>query len=1069
MDCPSCQQANPREARFCMGCGRALAAAAPARERAPGRDGERRYITSMFCDLVDSTELSQRLDPEELSVAIGAYQELCAERIAAQEGTIAQYLGDGLLVYFGYPEAHEDDAVRAVQTALEILRELPALDEALAVRLPALRGRPLAVRIGIHTGEVVVGTLGRGRDGLAMGDTINITARLQGEAEAGTVVVSDATRRLVRDAFDLEGLGERSLKGIHEPLHVYRVLSGGGWTRREDEPLTPFVGREHELSLLLDQWDQVRQGCGQVALVAGEAGIGKSRLVRVLRERLQGQAHLWLEGRGSPYYENSAFHPVLALLRAEIELDAQPDPEARARRLEEALEPTGLPLDEVVPLLANLLSVPLPEGYAEPSARPDLERRRTLESLAAWLFRVSEDEPVVLVVEDLQWVDPSTIELLSLLVEQVAWRRLLLVLTFRPVFEPAFEPSSRVRSLSLNPLTRQQMAQMVESMRPGHRWSRELVQRIVSKADGVPLFVEELTRAVLESGAPAEPGGGGSTFAVPSTLQSSLTSRLDRLGPVKEIAQLASVLGREFSHELLVAVFPGDSEELLRGLDELSRAGVLRRRGETPRAGYAFKHALIRDSAYESMLRSARRRLHRRVARVLEEQFPERTRIEPELVARHYDEAGHEEAAARYYQKAAEQAVLRSANAEAIGHLGRGIEMLSRLAPSAESSERELNLQVQLGVLKMAAGGASDEDVERVFERARELCAEIGPTAETGLALFGLSVFHQARGELGTAVELGDRLLALAEQTGDSSLRVSAHLSLGIPLFWTGQPARAVGHLERAAELYDPNGHRALAFAYGQDPAVSARCYAAVCLWQLGSGDRAVRAAALAVGGAVDDLTLAFALTWAAWVDQLRGDATAVCRRAAEILEVAEKRGYVLWRGLGAVLEGWARAVRDRDAGAVDRLRQGLERLAETGTNVVGPAIVGLYGEALAAVGREADALSAFETALQMARQQATPYMDGELSRRKGEVLLRTDPSNRDEAGRLFQAALAESRARGMKGFELRAATSLARHLRDEGRKDEARRLLGGVYNGFGDAGGTADLDEARALLEDLG
>ncbi len=1049
-----------------MRCGCALAGADGWIEL-PTPEGERRHITSMFCDLVDSTELSQRLDPEELGAAIGAYQELCARSIAVNDGTIAQYLGDGLLVYFGYPRAHEDDPTRAVQAALEILREMPALNRQLVDRLPVLRGRPLEIRIGIHTGEVVVGALGRGRDRIAMGDTINITARLQGEAESGTVVISEATRHLVKDQFDMEGLGQRSLRGIQEPLSVYRVLARGA--RDDGADRTPFVGRDQEISLLLEKWEQVRQGSGQVVLLSGEPGIGKSRLLEVLHERLGSSAHLWLEGCCSPYYENSAFHPVLALLREVIGLEPDDPSELRAEKIEQALEPAGLSLDDVMPVLAKLLSVELPVGYREAPSNPEVQRRKSLELLTAWLFRLSEDEPVVLVVEDLHWVDPSTLELLSLLIEQVSWKRLLVILTYRPSFEPsrtpAFAPSSRVRQVALNPLTRQQTAQMVEGIRPGQRWAQPLVTRIVAKADGVPLFVEELARAVLESGASPDAAEGLAGFSIPSTLKSSLASRLDRLGPAKEIAQQASVLGRDFTHELLAVISEATPDALEAGLAELTRAGLLVRQGESPRASYSFRHALIRDAAYESLLRSARRRLHRGVAGALAEGPSGRVAAEPELIARHYDEAGIAALAIGWYQEAAEQAASRSATSEAIRHLSRGLELLSEVPVTAETQLQELNFQVQLGVHSMAAEGASDPDVERVFERAQELCTAIGPTVETGPALFGLSVFHQARGELETAVSLGDRMLAMAELASDSKLRVSADLSLGIPLFWTGQPARATSHLERAADRYDPVQHRSLAYAYGQDPAVSARSYLALCLWQLGSADRAVRQNEQAVADAVDDLTLAFALTWAAWVAQLRGDVDGVSQRAEAILEVAGKRGYVLWHGLGAVLAGWARVMRDGGPQGLEQLERGLAGLAGTGTHVVGPGIVGIYAEALTAAGRGADALSALDQALALAEQTKTPYMDAELRRQKGELLLRVDSSRRDEGDLLLHGALEEARARGLKAFELRAATSLAARMLAEGHKDEGRDLLGGVYNGLSEGKETADLRRARELL----
>ncbi len=1049
-----------------MRCGRSLGGA-PGPE---ARQGERRHITAMFCDLVDSTELTQRLDPEELGEAIHAYQDLCTRSIVAHAGTVAQYLGDGLLVYFGYPAAHEDDPSRAVHTALEILAGIPALNAQLGTRLPALRGRPLEARIGIHTGEVVLGTLGTTQEAIATGDTINITARLQGVAEPGSVVISAATRRLVRDEFELEDLGAHELKGIARPLVLHRARpQAGAGGPGSGAALTPFVGRDQELSLLLEHWEGASRGAGRVVHLSGEGGIGKSRLLKVLRAQLAGQPHRWLEARCSPYYEHSAFHPVLNLLEDELEQVASDPAEIRLDKLERALEPIGLPQGEVIPVLARLLSLPLAASYPDLPESAEAIRRRTLDSLAAWLLRTSEREPVVLVLEDLQWVDPSTLELLTLLAARVPHARLLVLLTFRPSFEPPWAAAgAHVRSLALLPLTRPQMARMVQSIDPSRVWSPALVMRLAAKADGVPLFVEELTQAVLESGVSVEDPEALLDLAIPSTLQSSLTARLDRLGSVKEVAQLAAVLGREFSHGLLAGIYDGSEAELCASLAELVRVGLVYREGTPPRASYTFKHALIRDTAYESLLRSARRRIHRRVARALESGPGSPAAVEPELIARHYREADLPADAAPYYQLAGQRAAERSANAEAVEHLRHALDMLSQLDPSDARSHRELDALAQLGVLTMAADGSSDPGVLQVFSRARELCREIGSTPETGLALFGLSVFHQARGELDVAVELGDQLLALAQRTHESSLQVSAHLSLGIPLFWHGQPARAVSHLERATALYDQVAHRALAYAYGQDPGVSAHSYAALSLWQLGSPDRAVRQNRAAIELATDDLSLAMALTWACWVALLRGEVPAVRDYADRIERLSEARGYVLWQGLGAVLSGWAGAADARGPQDVARLEAGLSRLARTGTNVVGPVIAGLYAEALAFVGRLDDAAAAVDAALEMARAAKTPFIDPDLQRLRGELLLRRTPASRAEAVDAIRGALEEARSRGMRSYELRAATSLAPLLCEEGRKGEAHRLLSGVYSGFSEGLDTRDLREARRVLGSL-
>jgi len=582
--CTSCGSPLPSAAKFCPGCGQSrgtspagvpaggvAATPPPPITPAPTPDGERRQLTVMFCDLVGSTALSKRIDAEDLRDTVRSYQECAAAVTEALEGRIAQYLGDGLLVYFGYPQAHEDDAIRAVRAGLRILEELPALNARLAERLPELRQHPLEVRIGVHTGQVVVGAMGGGaqRETLALGDTVNIAGRLMSVTDPGWVVISGATQRLVRGAFLLEDLGEKSLKGIDEPLAAFRVLRATGVQSRlalaAGDELTPLVGREQELAMLLARWEDAREGRGQAVLLSGEAGIGKSRLVLALRERIADQPHSWLEGRGSPYHQNSAFHSVIELLHQALLFGADEPPAEQALRLERALAQAGLPVPEVFPLLAALLGVPLPERFTSPALSPEAWRRKTLEALCAWLLSLAEQQPLVLVAEDLHWSDPSTIELLGMQLEQVRAAPILLVVTHRPGFEPPWPSRSHALQLPLHPLSRKQMETMVAHVAGSKSLPPPVLDEIVSKTDGVPLFVEELTKSVLESTLLRESERGYErtdplpVFAIPATLQDSLMARLDRLGSAKELAQIGAVLGREFSHELLAAV------SLLRG------------------------------------------------------------------------------------------------------------------------------------------------------------------------------------------------------------------------------------------------------------------------------------------------------------------------------------------------------------------------------------------------------------------------------------------------------------------------------------------------------------------------
>jgi class 3 adenylate cyclase len=782
---------------------RAAATAAPPEAAAPPRaEGERRHLTVMFCDLVGSTELAEQLDPEEFREVVGAYQVLCAREVGRYDGTIGQYHGDGVLVYFGYPQAHDDDPIRAVHAALSILSELPAVNATVGERLGAMLDRTVEVRIGVHTGLAVVGEMGEGpeRELQALGDTLNQAARLQRIAEPGTVVISEATRQLSSGVFVLEDLGPTSLKGVAEPVGVYRAVRATGVRSRLDlageRGLTPLIGREQEVELLLDRWEQVIEGHGQVVLVNGDAGIGKSRLMMMLHERLAEGPYSWLEARGSAYHQNSALYPVIELLRQELLLGQEDSAEEKVAKLGAALEPAGLSVPEVLPLFATLLSVPLPERYPPLLLSPQAQRQRTLESLVQWLISLTRAQPMAFVVEDLHWIDPSTLELLGMLLEQLPTVPALLVLTFRPSFEPPWASRSNLVHLTLDPLTRKQVEAMVEWIAGGKVLPAKVLDHVVIRTDGVPLFVEELTKTVLESDLLRESDRGYERtdplpeLAIPSTLQDSLMARLDRLGPAKEVAQLGAVLGREFPYELLAAVSPLSAESLRGALRGLGNAELLYPRGVPPRAIYTFKHALIQETAYQSLLKSTRQAWHARIAQVLEERFPERVAPEPEGIARHCEQGALLEKAISYYQRAGEQATERSANAEAVGHLTRGIELLRTLPEGPERNERELTLQVALGAPLVASKGWGSREAEQAYERARELCEQIGETPQLFHVIRGLITFYTARAELKTAYDLCGRLLRLAEREEEASPLLVAHQQMAIVLYFRGKPSR---------------------------------------------------------------------------------------------------------------------------------------------------------------------------------------------------------------------------------------------------------------------------------------
>ncbi|MBE9508851.1 MAG: AAA family ATPase, partial [Chloroflexi bacterium] len=787
--CPNCGSKLPAGFKFCNKCGHNLSEpkeahpkddsgpldampTAPAAEaRAP--DAERRQLTVMFCDLVGSTNLSARLDPEDLREIVRSYQETAADVIQGFDGHIAQYLGDGLLVYFGYPQAHEDDAHRAVRSALGIVEAMGTLNS----RLESEYGVQLAVRLGIHTGPVVVGEMGGGgrHEQLALGETPNIAARLEGLAEPDTVVISAMTERLVEGAFVMEDLGSHRLKGVPEPIAIAQVLNPIVTQGDEEEVgtgvVTALVGRDEEIGLLLRRWEQSKEGFGQVVLINGEPGIGKSALADVLREHVAREGYTRATYRCSPYHTNSALYPVITHVQRLWRWERDDTPTEKLDKMEETLRTTSLPLKEVVPLFAALFSLPLPEGRYPPlGLTPQQEKQQTQDSLVAWLLEEAERQPMLVVYEDLHWADPSTLEILGLHVDQVPTAPMLTVLIFRPEFVPPWPTRSHITPITLNRLERPQVEAMITQLGGGKALPAEVVQHIVARTDGVPLYVEELTKMLLESDLLREEAdhyalaGALSGVAIPATLQDSLMARLDRLPMVREVAQLGAVLGREFAYEMLRALAAVEESKLQDRLGQLVGAELLYQRGRPPRAKYMFKHALIQDAAYASLLKRTRQQYHQQIAQMLEAEFPETVETEPELVAHHYTEAGLNEQAVGYWHQAGKRATQRSAHVEAINHLTKALEVLMTLPDTLERARQELDLQITLGPVLMAVKGQSSPDTEWAYARARELCQQVGETPQLFPVLHGLWRFYMVRAELQTTRELAEQLFSLAQR-----------------------------------------------------------------------------------------------------------------------------------------------------------------------------------------------------------------------------------------------------------------------------------------------------------------
>jgi class 3 adenylate cyclase/predicted ATPase/energy-coupling factor transporter ATP-binding protein EcfA2 len=1044
-------------------------------------DAERRQLTVMFCDLVDSTRLSSQLDPEDYRNMVRAYQTACTEVIRRYDGHIAQLLGDGLLIYFGYPHAHEDDAQRAVRTGLGILAAMGDLN----TRLPQDKGIQLALRLGIHTGLVVIGEMGgAGRqEQLALGEVPNVCSRIQGLAEPNTIAISAATYRLVQGFFDCQALDEHTLRGVSQPLNVYRVLGESGVHSRLDivstRGLTPLVGREQEVGLLLERWNQVKAEQGQMVLLRGDAGIGKSRLVQVLKDHVAHEPHVRWECRSSEYSQNTALFPLTDLFQRLLRFEAEDAPDEKLRKLEQALSQYRLLLEESVQLFAPLFLLPIPEDrYPALNLSSQRMRQRTLEALVAMLLELAEHQPVIFILEDLHWTDPTTLELLNLVIDQTPTASVLVLLTCRPHFQPAWHHRSYLSEITVNRISHVQVEQIVTGMTEGKTFPAEVLAQIIEKTDGVPLFVEELTKAILESGQLKalnrhyELTGSLAPFAIPATLQDSLMARLDRLVTAKGIAQIGATIGRQFSYVLLQAVSQLDASTLQRELGRLIEAELVYQRGLPPHAIYIFKHALIQDAAYQSLLKSTRQGYHQRIAQVLETQFPETTEGQPELLAHHYTEAGLIAQAVDYWHKAGQRAAIeRSAHAEAISHLTKGLEFLKTLPETPQRLQHDVDMHIALGASLLATKGHAAPEVEQTYLRAQQLCAHLDDPHQLFPVLRGLWQCYTVRGEYLTARELGEQLLSLAQQVGDASMLCAAHRALGSMLFYAGAVADAHTHFAQGIALYDPQQHHVAVLLYGEDVGVICHNTTAWTLWYLGYPDQALARSHEAVTLAqqvAHPFSLVLALSAAALFHQLRREGHTAQEYAEAAISLTTEQGFQHWRAYSAILRGWALAQQGQAKEGIEQINQGLMDYRATGAEAMRPYFLALLAEAYGTTGEPEAGLTVLTEALTQADKTGERWWEPELYRIKGELLLQLSSDNQAEAETCFRHALEIARSQQAKSLELRTATSVAKLWQQQGKRQEAHDLLAPVYNWFTEGFDTADLHEAKALLEEL-
>ena len=1033
----------------------------------PPIDAERRQLTVMFCDLVGSTALSTRLDPEDLRELIGDYHRAVADTVGRFDGFVARYMGDGVLIYFGYPRAHEDDAERAVRAGLAVIEAVG--------RRPERQG--LRVRLGIATGLAVVGDLlgeGAAQERAVVGETPNLAARLQALAAPNTLVIGEATRRQIGGLFVLADLGPQALAGFAEPQSAWRVAGESGMLSRFEalrSVKTPLVGRNEEVELLLRRWEQVKSGEGRVVLISGEPGIGKSRLIAALSERIGTDPHTRLRYFCSPHYQSSALYPVIVQLERAAGLERDDGPEEKLDKLETLLGPAAEIGD--VSLLVELLSVPGGDRFPPLELTPQRKKECTFAALVRQLEGLARMQPVLVIFEDLHWIDPTSREFLDLVLARIDHLPVLLAATFRPEFQPPWVGQAHATVIALSRLRRSDGAMMVERLAGDTALlPPDVIAEIVERTDGVPLFVEEMTRAVLEAGAErgreialSVPSAG---LAVPATLQASLMARLDRLGPAaKAVAQVGAAIGREFSYELTASVGELPEESLQDALQRLVDAGLVFQRGTPPEAAYLFKHALIQDAAYQSLLKHARQQYHQRAAKLLEDRFPEVASTQPELVAHHYTQANCPAQAIAYWHKAGVAAASKSANVEAVDQFHRGLALVEALSDASERAERELDLQMALGPALFATKFRSDPDIGRAYARAWELCRQLGDLSRGFMALRGLQLYHLNRAEMEKAQHFAEEALRVAERHDDAAHLVGAHMALGVMLYYQGKLEPALVQFRRGLELFDPS----MQFPNwpGSHPAVQCRFFPMLISWMLGYPDRSLDELKAAVRSAETlghPLTLAQTLSLAAaFVHIFRHEPTAAASYAERALRISEEHRITQYQAIALCVNGWALSASGESEKGLAQIGQGLDSYPLGGNHHI---LLALQADALLASGKPEAALASVAAGLDAVEKAggAAPF-EAELHRLRGEALL-AGAGTASEAETAMQQGIDVARRQNAKSWELRGATSLARLRGQQGRREEALALLAPAFGWFTEGFDTADLKEAKALLEEL-
>jgi class 3 adenylate cyclase/predicted ATPase len=1058
LKCPSCG-AHVAEARFCGNCGAQLPSAAADGWSTVGQ----RPLAVLFCDLVGSTELSERLGPEDYAYILKEYRALAIGAIEPFEGHVREYLGDGIPVFFGFPIAHEDDTRRAILAARAIQDAIKRRNAKLDVR-----GNPIEARIGIHAGMVVAGA-GGSKDDQPLGLTLNVAARLQGEAASGAIVVSETVRSLAEGFFRFAELGAHKLKGVSEPMPLFKVedeITRSRFDASAARGLTLFVGRREEVATLRACWADTRMGGSAVVSIRGEAGIGKSRLTRLIAEEALGTGATLTECECSAHHTNSTLHPVVETLARQMGFGSALSLDDRLDCLERFLSGRKIDLARAVPLLASLMGIGFEPRYALVPMGSELQREETLKLLLA-LARDSA-KPHLIVFEDLQWADATTLELVRRLIDERMPASTMLVANYRPEFSPSWAAERLSRTLDLDRLQREDLRALIASVAVDQTLPTAVADAIAQTSDGIPLFAEELTKTVLESGAdgamtPTPP-------QVPTSLQHSLMARLDRLGSAKDLAQRAAVIGRRFQYVVLLGIADMAEVEARAGIERLIRAGLVFADGNSPHTLYEFKHALVQVAAYESLLRRSRQELHRRVVATLEiGGFPQVAASEPELLALHSQLGGMADKAIDYWLVAGASAFARSANVEAAAHLRAGRALLNQMDDLDERRRRELRLLTVLGPALIANMGFAAAEVGQVFERGRIVCEALSGSPDTFPVLAGSWVYFLVRGELELSRRYAEDMLALGKSTGNDHFLIEAHYSLGNSNYWLGEVEAARQELQAAAALYDPARHASHVLQFGQDPGVTTQCYLSFTLWMLGRPDEADAALEAAVHIAKPlnhPFTTAWPKAFRTVLRSYRNEPEEALAAAQDLIAFSMEQQQQYWLAAGVIVCGWGMAHAGQVDEGIAQMQQGIAGYAATGAGVSLPHFYGLLTEVLLMAGRMDDAQTALDRGFEAVRVNREGVSESALWRIKGSLLEARNPVDLTDAIACYREAVSLTRAARVLAPRLRAATALhialGRHAPDGLRSSPLAALVAR----YPAAATTPDLRAARAALE---